>query len=144
MNTATQGIRCGSGFRGRVRAFTLMEVMIAVAIFFSVVMIILGLVSQNLRAARSLARPRLDMGMLASQLALTNRLEEGPLSGGDFGDVYPGVSWSGNIVLAPTNGMFRVDFVAVDHNAHGAQSYLSIFLYRPDSTAGQGVPGIKR
>ena|SRR5581483_11040429 len=129
--------------KGRL-AFTLLEVMIALAIFFSVMLIILGLVSQNLRAARSLARPRLDMSMLASQLMLTNKLEEGPLQGGDFGDIYPGVSWSGNVVLAPTNGMFRVDFEAVDHKANGARSSLSIFLYRPDSTAGQGVPGIKR
>jgi Tfp pilus assembly protein PilV len=121
------------------RAFTLLEVMIAVAVFFSAIFALLGLVSQNLKAAHSLQKPRLDLGALASQLALTNRLEEGPNSG-NFGDLYPNATWTRTIRLVSTNGFFEVDFIAID-NSSGRPSAagLNIYLYRPDSIAGAGI-----
>src|SRR5271154_5004825 len=73
--------------------FTILEVMIAVAVFFIGTFAILALVSQSLDNARRLQRPLVDAGMLASQLSLTNQLVEGTESGdaGDLlGDNYKG------------------------------------------------------
>ena len=58
---------------------------------------------------------------------------------GNFGSLYPGVSWSREIKIVGTNGLFQVDFTVLDGSAGGrqlVQSTLSIFLYRPESTMG--------
>src|SRR5712691_7651775 len=73
-------------------AFTLLEVMIALGIFFMAMFTILALVSNTLRNARSLQETEVDPGMLAAQLSLTNRITEGSESG-DFGDVYRDYTW---------------------------------------------------
>ena len=70
-------------------AFTLMEVMIACGVFFMCVFAILALVSNTLRNARVLRATKVDAGMIAAQLSLTNKLFEGSESG-DFGDLYTG------------------------------------------------------
>ena len=59
------------------RAFSLLEVMIAIGIFFVAVFAILGLVSSSLANARRLQRPIIDAGELAGELSLTNKLVEG-------------------------------------------------------------------
>ena len=128
------------------RAFTLLEVMIAIAIFFMCVFLILELVSTNLRHVQRLQKPAVDIGSLASELSLTNRLEEGGDSG-DFGAMYPGVSWSRQITMVGTNGLFQVDFTVLDGSGGGrfpAESKLSIFLYRPDSPMGISSGGLRR
>ena len=68
------------------KAFTLLEVMIALGIFFMAVFTILALVSNTLRNARSLRRPQVDAGMAAAIYTATNRFYEGS-SSGDFEDV---------------------------------------------------------
>ncbi len=115
-------------------AFTLLEVMIAIGIFFMCVFVILELVSTNLRHIQHLQKPTVDIGSLASELSLTNKLEEGG-DAGNFGSLYPGVSWSREITMVGTNGLFQVDFTVQD-GAGGGQSRLSIFLYRPESKHG--------
>lgn len=120
--------------------------MIAIAIFFMCVFVILELVSTNLRHVQHLQKPSVDIGSLASELSLTNRLEEGGDSG-NFGSLYPGVSWSRQITVVGTNGLFQVDFLVQDGSAGGrfpVESKLSIFLYRPDSVmgVGSGIQGI--
>jgi hypothetical protein len=120
--------------------------MIAIAIFFMCVFVILELVSTNLRHVQHLQKPSVDIGSLASELSLTNRLEEGGDSG-NFGSLYPGVSWSRQITVVGTNGLFQVDFTVLDSSAGGrfpVESKLSIFLYRPDSVmgVGSGIQGI--
>lgn len=130
---------------GNGYAFTLLEVMIALAIFFMCVFSILQLVSTNLKHVQRLQRPAVDIGSLASELSLTNRLEEGGESG-NFGALYPGVSWTRNITMVATNGLFQVDFFVTDSTVAGrvgAQTTLSIFLYRPDSVMG-GAGGLRR
>lgn len=122
-------------------AFTLLEVMIAVGIFFMCVFSVLELVSHNLKNVQRLQKPAVDIGSLASELSLTNKLEEGS-DAGDFGNLYPGVSWNRNITMVATNGLFQVDFIVQDASAGGrfpAESRLSIFLYRPESTMGATV-----
>lgn len=113
--------------------------MIAVFIFFTCIFAILELVSRNVTAARSLTQNVPTVGMLAAELTLTNKLEEGVASG-DFGAMYPGYSWSREIVLAATNGLFQVDFVVMRQGGYSrnVDSAMSIFLYRPESVAGAG------
>ena len=113
--------------------------MIAIGIFFMCVFAILELVSTNLRHIQHLQKPTVDIGSLASELSLTNKLEEGG-EAGNFGSLYPGVSWSREITMVGTNGLFQVDFTVQDGSGGGrfpVQSKLSIFLYRPES--GRGI-----
>ena len=132
------------GARGR-HAFTLLEVMIAVFIFFTSIFAILELVSRNVTAARSLTQNVPTVGMLAAELTLTNKLEEG-VAHGDFGSMYPGYSWSREIILAGTNGLFQVDFVVMRPAGYGKEqdSTMSIFLYRPESAMGVGGSSLRR
>src|SRR2546425_4524932 len=93
-------------------AFSLLEVMIAMALFFMAIFAILGLTSQSIGAAARLQRNAVDIASLAAELSLTNALQEGGDSG-DFGDLYPGVSWTREVTQVGSNGLYRVDFIVV-------------------------------
>lgn len=132
--------------RGGAAAFTLLEVMIAMAIFFMAIFAILGLVAQNLRIARSLSLGEIDLSTVAVELSLqtlTNRdLAEGTLSG-DFGDTYPGASWVANLYLVATNagalggrstpgGLYQADLtITWPQNNFIKERHTSLLLYRP-------------
>ena len=121
-------------------AFTLMEVMIAIFIFFICIFGILELMSQSLKTARLLQKPRVDIGSLAAELTLTNKLEEGTAAG-DFGDLYPNCSWSRNITQVSSNGLFQIDFTVVEMaGGNPVESKLSVLMYKPDSVAQLGLP----
>lgn len=112
-------------------AFTLMEVMIAMAIFFVAVFAILALVSQNLRYIQNLQKPQIDIGALAAELTLTNSLEIG-VESGDFGDLYPNATWTREIYEAGSNGLFGVDFTVIEgERRQVVETKLSILLHRP-------------
>jgi hypothetical protein len=107
--------------------------MIAIAIFFMVSFAILALVSGVLRNARALRMVRPNAGILAAELSLTNKVEEGSESG-DFGSLYPDYDWTRDIVEAGSNGLFMAEFTVYRRGQHGApDSRMSILLYRPDS-----------
>lgn len=127
--------------RWRTEAFSLLEVMIAVFIFFMAVFSILELVSQNLRAARLLQSDGPNAGILAGELSLTNRLEEGSDSG-DFGELYPAYSWSRDVFETSSNGLFQVDFVVFRQSQ--IDSTMSILLFRPESAAKLGGGAFRR
>jgi len=55
------------------RAFTLIEVMIAIAILFIGTFAILGLISSSLNTARRLQRPLIDASAVISELTMTNQ-----------------------------------------------------------------------
>lgn len=114
-----------------VRALTLLEVLIAMSIFFIAIFAILGLVSQNLRIARGLSLGEVDFTSVAAEIAMTNRLEEGS-SSGDFGDLRPGASWVADTSLYSSNGLFEVD-ITVDWPENGLvkKRQARILLYRP-------------
>lgn len=128
------------------RAFTLLEVMIAMALFFMAIFAILGLVSQNLRIARSLSLGEIDIGTVAVELTLqtlTNRdISEGTLSG-DFGNTYPGASWVANLYLVSSNaglvtgrgtpgGLYQADItITWPQNNLIKERQTSLLLYRP-------------
>lgn len=123
-----------------LRAFTLIEVMIAIAIFFIAIFSILELTSRCLRQARSLQQENVDIGSLASELVLTNRLEEG-VESGNFGDLYKDYSWSRTTRMIATNGLFQIDLnVYWVNEKKPVESRMSFWLYRPESTPrGLGV-----
>jgi Tfp pilus assembly protein PilV len=125
---------CGSPDRN---GFTLLEVLIAMSVFFIVVFAILGMVAQSLGAARALQRPQPDFSILASQVALSNVLEEG-FESGDFGDLgaeYSDYTWERQIIEVGSNGFFQVDFMIMSSGAKGknvAES-MSILMHKPGS-----------
>jgi hypothetical protein len=112
-----------------------LEVMIAMAVFFIVVFAVLGIVAQSLGAARALQRPQPDFSILASQVVLSNVLEEGFESGdfGELGDEYKGYTWERQIVEVGSNGLFQVDFVIFpsDHRGHQVVESMSVLMYKP-------------
>jgi type II secretory pathway pseudopilin PulG len=135
-----------SGFhsktRGCTRAFTLVEVMIAMGIFFMAMFAILGLVANSLRNARHLQEERVDPSMLIAQLSLTNQLTAGSDSG-DFGDLYRGYRWTSDITEI-TNGLFQVEYLVTGPPIPGsdpAQSHMSVLLWRPNSVSTLGPTG---
>lgn len=135
----------GGSPRG-TRAFTLLEVMIAMGIFFMAIFAILGLVAQNLQIARSLSLGEIDVSTVAVELTLqtlTNRdMAEGLVSG-DFGETYPGASWSANLYLVASNasglgtrssagGLFQADItITWPQNNLLKEKQASLLLYRP-------------
>lgn len=128
----------------RSHGFTILEVIIACAIFFMVSFAVLEIVVQGLSAARSLQQREPDAGMLAATLSLTNRLEEGTESG-DFEDIapglYPGYRWERYIEEVGSNSLFKVDFVVYYNKSQGrrkgpSESHMSILLYKPGSPPG--------
>lgn len=126
----------GSAFWFRPKAaFTLLEVMIALLIFFVAVFAILQSVSQSLGAARSLQQKWPDPRALLSELSLTNRLEEGTADG-DFGDLHPDFTWTRDIYLVRTNGLFQIDYSIVGMTGNRRLEWkTSALLWRPDSQA---------
>jgi type II secretory pathway pseudopilin PulG len=123
-----------------VHAFTLLEVLIAMGIFFVSVFFILDLVSQNLRAARALKSESVDITSAISDLVLTNRLEDGSESG-DFGEFTPGYAWTRQVIQVATNGLFRVDVTIIRADPPW-QKTTSLLLFKPDSQRrGGGIGG---
>lgn len=135
MNAGGSTSRPGTAPGGQTvdRAFTLLEVLIAMAIFFMAIFAILSLVAGNLRIARGLRLGDLDFSSVAAELSLTNRLEEGIITG-DFGDLKPGATWSADTSLYSTGGLYQLN-ITVDWAENGLmqQKKVSILLYRPGS-----------
>jgi type II secretory pathway pseudopilin PulG len=118
-------------------AFTLLEVMIAITIFFMAMFAILGVLTSGVRAATLLRNNGPTAGMVIAQLAATNILTEGS-DVGTFRDIpiYDGYKWVTQCRQVASNGLFQVDAVVVDQG--GVQvSTVSALLYRPDSNKGK-------
>jgi hypothetical protein len=114
-------------------AFTLIEVMIALAIFFIAIFTILESTSMSLRAAQGLQLRIPDATSLIADLSLTNKLEEGIVTG-DFGDIYPECAWTRETYQVATNGLFQIDFTIQWFNGkRPVESRTSILLWRPES-----------
>ncbi len=131
-----------SGRRKRqVAALSLIEVMVAMLIFFMVVFAILGMVSNTLRNARALQQTHVDAGALAAFLTLSNRLDEGSYSG-DFGDLFPDHEYEYEVIPI-TNGLMRVDMTVRGNTGKRTdESTMSILLFlgsQPNTVPGFGV-----
>ena len=117
------------------RAFSLLEVMIAIAVFFMSTFVILSLVSSALQNARRLQRPMVDAAMIASELSLTNQLVEANQSG-DFGKAYPGYSWTADINEVMTNKLFDVHYEVKRSGDKDTFQEMDVLFFRPQSQAG--------
>ncbi len=131
--SAKPSSKMGCGAQPGIRAFSLIEVMIAIAIFFMASFMILALVSSGLRTARMLRTTRPNAGMLAAELTLTNQLEEG-IESGDFGQMYREYTWTKETSEAGTNGLWQVEFKIYRRGqGHDPDSTMGILLYSPNS-----------
>ena len=122
--------------RGRnVVAFTLLEVLIAVSIFFIAMFAILDMTANSVKAARRLQRSNVDVGMLGAMMSLTNQVEEGPVPREiilPFEEANPDYACRGNITEVSSNGLFQVDFEIYSiKDKRVAGSTLSMLLFRP-------------
>ena len=122
-------------------AFTLLEVMIAVGIFFVCLIAILGVLSRGISAARSLQISGPDAGIVAAQLSITNQLFDGKTLSGDFGRAYPGFTWEAEQTQIASNCLFEVDVFVFKKGGRGPELYdaMCMWLYKPESPAGQQV-----
>src|ERR1043165_622262 len=97
-------------------AFTLLEVIIACAIFFMFAFAVLELVTRGLSAARSIQQREPDIGLVLAPLS-TNRVFEIGSASGDFEELYPGIypgyQWAYDISqhFGETNPLFQVTVV---------------------------------
>ena len=115
----------------RHRAFTLIEVMIAMGIFFMAIFAILQLVSTCLRNARLLQKTPLDTRIVTSVVWLTNSVTEGSGSG-DLGELYKGCRYVSNAVPRddfPTNGLYEIDYVFTEQG--GGETKRALLKWDP-------------
>jgi hypothetical protein len=148
LRTAKREMRDGRGVTLGFRrpkslwSFTLLEVLIASAIFFTMAFAVLELVTRGLAGVKVLQQREPDAGLLAAAMSLTNKLEEGSESG-DFEDIapglYPGYSWGRDIYEVGSNGLFQVDFTVIRRSGKGhgpSETRMSILMHRPGSPTG--------
>lgn len=159
LNTVQQAVRAEAGRNracraeaARRRAFTLLEVMIAIAILFVGTFAILDLISSSLENARRLQRPLVDASSVLAFYAATNKLVEGTYYGnlGDpefLGKKYRDYNWTAQITEVGSNHLYEVECTVEPMNdSHKVLSDLATLLYKPDSPPGSldggiGVPG---
>ncbi len=116
-------------------AFTLLEVMVAVGLFFMATFAILSLVSSTLKGARSLEAFDLDASSVVAELSLTNRLEEGEIPADiiqHFTELHPRSTCGGTIEEVRTNGLFKVTVLVggVTPDGRKIQSSSEVLLFR--------------
>jgi len=117
--------------RHSVRAFTLIEVMIALGIFFMAVFTILALVSNILRNARGLQRPQVDAGLAAALYVNTNRFPVGNVSG-ELGDSLADFSYEIATDEFATNGLMQADIALNRRGGKQPPDTISILVFDPN------------
>ena len=127
-------------------AITILEVMIALSIFFMCIFAILGVVSRGLNQARHLQPINMDASTAIAQLSLTNRLEEGPIPPEivmEFEAMHPGYTIAGSLMEVETNGLFEATFIIGGATPSGAivQSEQRVLLFRPLSPPSSAFGG---
>jgi Tfp pilus assembly protein PilV len=115
------------------RAFTLIEVMVAVTIFFMAMFAILGVLSSGIHAATMLRGSGPTAGMAAGFFSVSNTIEEGNYSD-DFSDIagYEGYHWVAESQQI-TNGLFKMDFVVFDPNGQESSTLKDVYFYKSDT-----------
>jgi hypothetical protein len=136
-------------YKQTIRAFTLAEVLIAVAIFVVAIFAILQLVGQGLDLVRVMQQQRPDMGALAAKTlvelpepdgtlatGLTEPMDEdfGGNGGGEF-TLYPDARWQRDIMsLDATNGLYQAT-ITIEEQVGGSENteyQLRFLMFRPD------------
>ncbi|MGD0252036.1 MAG: prepilin-type N-terminal cleavage/methylation domain-containing protein [Verrucomicrobiota bacterium] len=120
--------------------FSLLEVMIAIGVFFMCVFSILALVSSSLDNARRLQRPLVDAGAVAAWLSVTNQQVEGTYTvnlGDMLGDAYNGYDCTYDVQEVGTNKLFQVGYtVRSTTGNHEIISSMTNLFFSPQSPAG--------
>ena len=130
------------------RAFTLLEVMIAIAIFFVASFAILGLISSSLQNVRRLQRPSVDASPVLARYAATNSLVEGTYPGnlGDpelLGKDYRDYNYVSVVEEIASNHLYGITCDVFPANGrHEVISHMTTVLYRPQSPPGSLDGGI--
>jgi len=112
-------------------AFTLMEVMIAMAILVIALFSILELVSTNLRNARRLQQAPVDCGLPVADIFQNAQLEEGETNG-DFGKLFPDYQWTAEVERIGTNGLFHISCYIIKPD-HSIERNLDLLMWKPQS-----------
>ena len=129
--------------------FTLLEVLMAFAIFVMAIFAILKWVSQSMELVRSIQLHRPDLGTLASKTFMESPLPDGDLESGlttpedeDFGGnmggdyaLYENATWERYLEpIDETNGLYRATIRVIEINKDGRESEfaLNFLLFRPD------------
>jgi prepilin-type N-terminal cleavage/methylation domain-containing protein len=130
------------------RAFTLLEVMIAIAIFFVASFAILGLISSSLNNVRRLQRPSVDASPVLARYAATNSLVEGTYQGnlGEpelLGKDYRDYNYVVGIEEVASNHLYAVE-CKISQNSGNREviSDLTTVIYKPQSPPGTLDGGI--
>ena len=137
----------------RNHAFTLIEVMVAIALFFMCTFAILGLTSQLLKNARifqSKKSPGVSMvhGWYTSK---TNRVSEGEVNvefseispdiGELYRDYYAVISATPNEEM--TNGLWNVSYTVFNRRTHQVDSMVNTFYWDPASRSSKQGPVVQ-
>jgi hypothetical protein len=114
------------------RAFTLLEVMIAVGILFMCLFGVMALLSNSLVSARKLQQHRtIDTGTVAGmiyvQLINTNQVVEGSVDV-DLNEMYPGCKCDAQLTEIATNGLCQIDFLVERNQRLELQSHFLMYL----------------
>jgi len=135
---------CNSGRH----AFSLLEVMIAIAIFFVGSFAVLSLISTTLNNVRRLQMPTVDASPVLARYAATNILIEGDFVGnlgdpGLLGRQYKGYNWETTITEVASNHLYLVDCTITSAIGRREKiSHMSTVLFRPQSPPGSLDGGI--
>ena len=130
------------------RGFSLLEVMIAIAIFFVGSFAILGLISSSLNNVRRLQRPTVDASPVLALYSATNSLVEGTYSGslGDeelLGKDYRDYSYLVDVQEIKSNHLYSVECaIRLANGNHEVISDMTTVLYKPQSPPGSLDGGI--
>ncbi len=133
----------------RQSGFTLLEVLIAVAIFVFAIGLILVEVSQSMGLVRSMQEQRPDLGALAGKTLIEQPAPDGELASGlsspvdeDFGGngggelaLYPDAQWQRDLfAVDATNGLYQASILVNEINRDGTDSdyELRFLMFRPD------------
>jgi general secretion pathway protein I len=122
------------------KGFTLLEVMIAMAILATVLVTVFHSQSQSIAMANE-SRARTTLALLAqsrmAELEGQQNLSIGQTSG-TFGDDFPNYSWTANVTQPPGPGssFLRKIEVTVVHNYYATRPY-RVILYRPTTISKQ-------
>ncbi len=126
------------------RAFTLLEVMIAVGILCMCLFGILALVGNSLATARKFQQHRaVDTATIASliyvTLSNTNQVNEGnvPI---DLKDTFPGYKCDAELTEVGTNGLCQIDFFVAKNNYLELKSHFYMFLPTLKQGMGKSLP----
>ena len=130
-----------SGRRVRSLGFSLLEIMIACAIFFMVAFAILELVTRSLAAARSLQQRDPDPGLIAAEVMARPILEEGTESGDfeeHYPDMFPGYRWELEIRSSENETNIMEMFITVFRNSSKGPTMMQLPLRKYDPGSWKG------